>query len=84
MIYLLPYIRELIANMKPLTIKQALAWRKPTGALSWVEPHIYCHDGIWVVWYRTDGKHWFELDRAGARQDSISPTKDALSGFAVV
>lgn len=70
--------------MKPLTIKQALAWRRPAGALSWVEPHIECNQGIWIIWVWSDGKKWCEIERAEAMQDSISPTKDRLSGFDAV
>ena len=63
--------------MQPLTIPQALAWPDPpAGALSWVEPHVRVDNGIWIIWYQTDGKHWFELGRAEAAQDSISLTKE--------
>jgi len=70
--------------VKPLTIKQALAWRKPAGALSWVEPQLAYdeHTGIeWVIWTWTDGATWIMWDRVMVQQDSISPTKDGLSGF---
>jgi hypothetical protein len=46
-----------------LTISYALSWRKPAGAVTWTEPHILVHNGIWVVWYLTDGKTWNETNR---------------------